>query len=51
MRYAVSQLISKVGSLLQDPSSFANIQLPPELSQINVEVTGSNEAQRNDTEK
>lgn len=34
MRYAVSQLISKVGSLLQDPNSYAAIVLPPELSTI-----------------
>jgi hypothetical protein len=35
MRYAVSQLISKVGSLLQLNTSFNSIVLPPELSPIN----------------
>jgi hypothetical protein len=34
MRYAISQLISKVGSLLQQDTSYDNVVLPPELSAI-----------------
>lgn len=38
MRYAVSQLISKVGSLLQLNTSFSTIILPPELAPINTYI-------------
>lgn len=42
MRYAVSQLISKVGSLLQLNSSENTIYLPPELSTINQMIINYN---------
>jgi hypothetical protein len=35
MRYAVSQIIAKVGTMLQRNNSASNIYLPPELSVIN----------------
>jgi hypothetical protein len=35
MRYAVSQLIAKVGTMLQANTSASTIYLPPELSVIN----------------
>ena len=56
MRYAVSQLISKVGSLLQLTNSSGTIYLPPELSTINEMINNYNSTNgtskdRNDTQK
>jgi hypothetical protein len=55
MRYAVSQLISKVGSLLQLNTSFNTIYLPPEMSQIHQSIlyngTAPPQTDRNDTLK
>jgi len=42
MRYGVSQLISKVGSLLQLNTSFSTIILPPELAPINTFISQAN---------
>jgi hypothetical protein len=35
MRYAISQLIGKVGTMLQRNESSSSVYLPPELSVIN----------------
>jgi hypothetical protein len=51
MRYAVSQLIGKVASLLQQNSSFSQIYLPPELSNINEKLLTQHSSTRNETAK